>query len=55
MSKYWWMFVHNCIAHPLLFFTLNSKIAIRFHDFSSIKMHERFPKLYTRVVDEVEK
>ncbi len=38
MSKYWWMFVHNCIAHPLLFFTLNSKIAIRFHDYSSTMM-----------------
>jgi len=49
MSKYIWSFIHNCVAHPLLFFSVNSNWAVRFHDFSSVKMHDRFPKLYKKV------
>jgi len=29
-----WSFVHNCIAHPLLFFSGHSRWATRLHDYS---------------------
>lgn len=48
----WWNFVHNCLAHPFLFWTANSKWAIKFHDYSSLKMHAQYPKLYKRVKNE---
>ena len=51
INKFLWSFIHNCIAHPLLFFTFNSSFAVRFHDYSSVKMHAKFPKLYKRVND----
>lgn len=34
MQRFWWSFVHNCIAHPLLFLTADSQLAIRLHDYS---------------------
>jgi len=44
-----WRFLHNCIAHPLLFFTCDAKWSVRFHDYSSEKMHKQYPKLYEKV------
>lgn len=38
MRKQWYRFIHNCVAHPLLFFTNDSKLAVRLHDWSSLKM-----------------
>lgn len=49
-----WSFIHNCIAHPLLFWTLNAKWAVRLHDWSSRKMHDQYPKLYKRVDERAE-
>ena len=37
------------IAHPLLFFTNDARFAVRFHDYSSHRMHRQYPKLYKRV------
>lgn len=28
-------FIHNCIAHPLLFFSCGARWAIRFHDWTA--------------------
>lgn len=44
-----WRFVHNVIAHPLLFFANDAAWAVRLHDWSSHKMHGRYPKLYRRI------
>lgn len=45
-----WRFVHNVLAHPALFFSGDARWAIRFHDWSSHKMHGWYPKLYRRVL-----
>lgn len=37
-----WRFLHNCIAHPLLFILNDAKCAVWFHDYTLDKM----PKLY---------
>ena len=34
-TQLWLSFVHNCIAHPLLFFTGGSRIAWKLHDWSA--------------------
>lgn len=46
-----WRFLHNCVAHPLLFFSGDSRWAVSFHDYSSIKMHEQYPKLYKKLIN----
>lgn len=48
IGRKWWEFVHNCIAHPLLFWTANASWAVKLHDWSSHKMHAKYPKLYVR-------
>ena len=48
MNRGWYSFLHNCVAHPLLFWTASSRWSLRFHDWSSHKMHPKFPKLYVR-------
>lgn len=45
----WARFLHNVVAHPLLFFTNDARWAIRFHDWTSHMMHGRYPKLYQRI------
>lgn len=47
-TRHLFSFIHNCIAHPLLFWTGSAGWAIRFHDWSSVKMHDQYPKLYVR-------
>jgi hypothetical protein len=37
-------FLHNCVAHPLLFFTGDAKWAVRLHDWSSDRMRRKYPK-----------
>jgi len=39
-------FLHNCIAHPLLFLTADAAWAVQLHDWSSHKMKNQYPKLY---------
>lgn len=48
----WYSFLHNCVAHPLLFFSGNSAWAIRFHDWSSEKMYMQHPKLFVKRTDD---
>ncbi len=43
-----WRFIHNCIAHPLLFFANDAPWSVQFHDWSSQKMHNQYPALYIR-------
>lgn len=45
----WWKFVHNVIAHPLLFFANDAGWSVRFHDWSRHKMHRKYQKLYERI------
>lgn len=37
VSRAWFSFLHNCVAHPLLSLTANSKLAARFHDWTATK------------------
>jgi hypothetical protein len=32
-----WSFVHNCIAHPLLFWTGDAVLVVRLHDYTARK------------------
>ena len=38
-------FIHNVIAHPLLFFTHNAKIIVKLHDWSGKKMTVQYTKI----------
>ncbi len=33
----WFAFLHNCVAHPLLFLTANASWTVRFHDWTAAK------------------
>lgn len=44
----WWRFVHNVIAHPLMFFANDARWAVRLHDWSRHKMERKYAKLYER-------
>ena len=48
-TKQWWRFLHNCAAHPLLFVTGDSSWSIQFHDWTSSRMHDQYPKIYKRI------
>ena len=37
--RFLWSFVHNCVAHPLLWLTGHSKWATRLHDYSGEKAY----------------
>lgn len=37
-------FLHNCVAHPILFFTMNSKWANWFHDWTAEKAYGKIIK-----------
>lgn len=36
-SKLFWEFAHQCIAHPIMFLSVRSKWATRFHGFTADK------------------
>ena len=44
-----WRFLHNCIAHPLLFLAMDAAWSVKFHDSTSKKMHDQYPKIYRKV------
>lgn len=37
MKRMFWEFVHNAIAHPAMAFTFNSRLSLRFHDWTGDK------------------
>jgi hypothetical protein len=37
MKSTFWAFVHNCVAHPCLFWTREARWAVRLHDASAKK------------------
>jgi len=39
-----WRFVHNLLAHPLLALTLESSLAVRFHDWTANKAWPRLAR-----------
>jgi hypothetical protein len=51
MSGLFWSFAHNVIAHPMMFFTFNSNISIKFHDWTAEKMHIKYPKPHVKADD----
>src|SRR5579872_1433479 len=36
MKRLFWSFVHNCIAHPIMFWTGDARWAVRLHDHSAL-------------------
>lgn len=44
-----WRFLHNCVAHPLLFFANDASGSVCFHDWTRHRMHKKYPKLYKRI------
>lgn len=42
IKYYFWNLVHNCIAHPVMGLTCNSKFSERFHDWTARKMNGGF-------------
>ena len=40
-EKFGWVLVHNCIAHPLMAVTLDSKWSVKFHDWTATKAWPR--------------
>ncbi len=49
MMRLFWSFVHNCISHPLLFWTGDVRWAVVFHDWSNEHMKVRYPKVWKRI------
>lgn len=45
MSNLWFKFIHNVIAHPLLFFTCDAVWCVRLHDWSKRRMTQRYRKI----------
>lgn len=37
MKALWFSWLHNCVAHPLLFWMATASWAVRFHDWTSEK------------------
>lgn len=36
MRRFVWSFIHNCVAHPLMWFTADAQWAVRLHDYSAL-------------------
>lgn len=43
MKSVWYSWLHNCVAHPLLFWTANSRLAVRLHDWSAARWLKETP------------
>lgn len=47
-----WRFLHNCVAHPLLFIANDARWAVHFHDYTSDRMKIRYPKRWMRISED---
>lgn len=43
LRSIWFSWLHNCVAHPLLFWTFNARWVVRLHDWSAARWLKEAP------------